>query len=74
MTKRFLPRIPGYLRNKAYTSLEDEIEDELRNIAKIYNCSKSFVQNTIIAEALNIKVKAKYYDYKRIVTRTKKSA
>jgi len=69
-----LPRIPGTVRDKGYVSMESEIKDRLRQIAKTYNCSVSFIQNTIMADALNIKVPKRYYDYKRVVRKFRKTA
>ena len=74
MKRRILPRIPGTIRNKGYVAAEDEITEKLRFLAKQHNCSVSFVQNTIMAEALNVKVKAHYYDYKNPVRKFKKPA
>ena len=69
-----LPRIPGTVRDTISPRVEAEIKEKVQHLANMYNCSKSFVINTILAEALGIKVRAHYYDYKKVVRRTKKSA
>lgn len=75
MIKRYcLPRIPGTVRDKAYAAIESEIKDGLRWLARQHNCSVSFVQNTILADALNIKVPKRYYDFRKVTIRTKKTA
>jgi len=74
MKRRFLPRLPGTSRDVAITRVEHEIEAELDYLAKLHNCSRSFVMNTILANALNIKVKARYYDYTKVARRIKKTA
>lgn len=68
-----LPRIPGTVRDKAYAAIESEIKNGLRELAEMHNCSVSFVQNTILADALGVKVIRRYYDYSTITGRIKKT-
>lgn len=74
MKLHILPRIPGTVRDKGYVAMESEIKEKLRAIAKMYNCSISFVQNTIMAEALNVKVPMRYYDYKKAIRKSRKAS
>jgi hypothetical protein len=75
MNKRHcLPRLPGTIRDTAYAATEREIKDTLKFIARQHNCSVSFVLNTIIADALNIKVPVRYYDYRKVTGKAKKTA
>jgi len=39
----------------------DEIYSKVRQLAREYNCSRSFVIATILAEGLGIKKQEKYY-------------
>jgi hypothetical protein len=72
--RRFLPRLPGTSRETAYIAVEGELKDALAHEAKINNCSMSFVGNTILAHALDVKVRVNYYDYRKAARRTKKTA
>jgi hypothetical protein len=69
-----LPRIPGTIRDRTFVSVESEIREALRFEAKVNNCSVSFVQNTILADALNIKVPMRYYDIRKVARRVKETA
>ena len=73
---RILPRIPGTSRETVSPRVEAEIKEKLNHLMKMYDCSRSFVVNTILAEYLNIKLKhgMRYYDYRKTVKRVKKSA
>lgn len=71
MKLRILPRIPGTVRDKTYAAVEPEISQALRWIARQHHCSVSFVKNTILADALNIKVPLRYYDIKKTIRRVK---
>jgi hypothetical protein len=70
MTKRILPKIPGTIRERSHLAIEPEIEQAIRFLARQHNCSFNFVKNTILAEGLGIKVRARYYDFKRPSRRT----
>jgi len=73
-TKHRLPILPGTIRDVAYIRVEGEILDALRYEARAHNTSISFVGNTIFADAFGVKVKAKYYDYRKAIKRVRKTA
>ena len=62
------PRIPNTAR------LESLIKERIEYLAKVHDCSKSFVTNTILADGLGIKIREHYYDYKRVTRKTKRTA
>jgi hypothetical protein len=71
---RILPRIPGTTRETVSPRVEAEIKEKLNYLMKMHDCSRSFVVNTILAEYLNIKLKARFYDYRKTSRKLKKSA
>ena len=74
MSKHRLPVIAGTIRECAYIRVEGEILEALKFEARNHNTSISFVGNTIFADAFGVKVKAKYYDYRKATRRTRKTA
>lgn len=40
------------------------IKRKISNLAIQHDCSKSFVINTILADALNVNLEEKYYDFR----------
>lgn len=53
-------------RQRLYAGVVSQIENKIESLARQHDCSKSFVTNTILAEALNIKIEERYYDYKDV--------
>ena len=53
-------------REKLYAGVLNQVESKIGSIARQHDCSKSFVTNTILAEALNVKIEERYYDYKNV--------
>ena len=66
MKRRILPRITGTERDKLYPRVEREIDEQVEHLARMHNCSKSFVVNTILADAFGIGVKERYYDERKV--------
>lgn len=63
----------GFKRKYTGAALLLPIRRELDKIAAMYNCSRSFVQATILAKALGIKEQADYEIISRIKRRTTKA-
>lgn len=73
MSHRLKP-IKGEPRLRGYNRIEEAIKARITYLAEKHDCSESFVQNTILADALGIKVREHYYDYRRITRTTKRTA
>lgn len=56
------PRVTGSERKRMESRFIAEIKETIDAIAAMYNCSKSFVIATLIADALGIKEQVRYYD------------
>jgi predicted transcriptional regulator len=61
MKKRAQPRIPGVRRESSSTALLPEIDRKLKEIARRYSVSPSWVRATMLADALGIRIQPKYY-------------
>jgi len=64
----------GYKRDKLYSAVLEQIKAKIARIAEQHDCSKSFVTNTILAEALRIKIDEVYYEDRKYRRKLKKSA
>ena len=51
-----------------------QIRNKVETLAERFDCSKSFVINTILAESLNIYIEEKYNDYPKAARNSKRSA
>jgi hypothetical protein len=49
-------------RRRLYSGIEPRIDDKIMQLAARFDCSKSFVSNTLLAKALNISVEEHYDD------------
>ncbi len=47
-------------RKKLYSGVDPRIDREIEGLARIYDCSKSFVTNTLLGNVLGIKLEERY--------------
>ena len=59
--RRFQRRIPGVVREPLPSCVIDEIRERVQKLAIRFNCSKSFVISTLLAEALDIFIEERFY-------------
>jgi hypothetical protein len=59
--RRTQRRIPGQTREALPSCVVEVIRERVQRLAIRYNCSKSFVIATLLAEALNIYTEEKFY-------------
>lgn len=72
-TIRQQPRIRDVQREAAHTALLPEINAALRALAKKYGVTKSWVEATILADALKIRRQPRYY-IQEVRTRARRRA
>lgn len=66
------PRISGSERRRMESRFISEIKETIDSIAAMYNCSKSFVIATLVADALGIKEQVRYYNVaKRVKSKSR---
>lgn len=61
-------------REKIYSGTLQQIKDKIQALADRHDCSKSFVINTILADAVNVKLEDRYDDYRKDAGKSHKRA
>jgi hypothetical protein len=64
----------GYRRDRLYSAVLEQIGTKIQHLADKYDCSKSFVTNTLLAEKLNIKLDEVFYESGKNVRKVKRTA
>ena len=57
--RRIHPRTPGVIRDAIWAKVDDRIKDAVRIHSTEYNCSMSWLVDTLLADALRIKLDVK---------------